>query len=124
MTRWFEDVKNDPSNIVSSRVRLSRNWEEYKFPSRLEDNEARYMVGRMMQELRDIQGKDGRRYEFRALDKMEELDRVALRERRLLNKTLVEKKTPGSIICSDDEAVSLVLNGDDHIRLQIADKNL
>ena len=84
MTRWFEDVKNDPSNIVSSRVRLSRNWEEYKFPSRLEDNEARYMVGRMMQELRDIQGKDGRRYEFRALDKMEELDRVALRERRLL----------------------------------------
>ena len=119
MTRWFEDVKNDPSNIVSSRVRLSRNWEEYKFPSRLEDNEARYMVGRMMQELRDIQGKDGRRYEFRALEKMEELDRVALRERRLLNKTLVEKKTPGSIICSDDEAVSLVLNGDDHIRLQI-----
>ena len=119
MTRWFEDVKNDPSNIVSSRVRLSRNWEEYKFPSRLEDNEARYMVGRMMQELSDIQGKDGRRYEFRALDKMEELDRVALRERRLLNKTLVEKKTPGSIICSDDEAVSLVLNGDDHIRLQI-----
>lgn len=57
MTRWFEDVKNDPSNIVSSRVRLSRNWEEYKFPSRLEDNEARYMVGRMMQELRDIQGR-------------------------------------------------------------------
>ena len=31
----------------------------------------------------------------------------------------MEKKTPGSIICSDDEAVSLVLNGDDHIRLQI-----
>ena len=64
MTRWFEDVKNDPSNIVSSRVRLSRNWEEYKFPSRLEDNEARYMVGRMMQELRDIQGKDGRRDDY------------------------------------------------------------
>ena len=28
MTRWFEDVKNDPSNIVSSRVRLSRNWDD------------------------------------------------------------------------------------------------
>lgn len=119
MTRWFEEVKNDPSNIVSSRVRLSRNWEEYKFPSRLEDNEARYMVGRMSQELKGLQGMDGHRFEFRDLDKMEELDRVELRERRLLNKTLVEKKTPGSIICSEDESVSLVLNGDDHIRLQV-----
>ena len=35
MTKWFEEVANDASNIVSSRVRLSRNWEEYKFPSRL-----------------------------------------------------------------------------------------
>lgn len=57
MTRWFEDVKNDPSNIVSSRVRLSRNWEEYKFPSRLEDNEARYMVGRMMPGIERYPGK-------------------------------------------------------------------
>ena len=77
------------------------------------------MVGRMMQELRDIQERTAAGMRVQALDKMEELDRVALRERRLLNKTLVEKKTPGSIICSDDEAVSLVLNGDDHIRLQI-----
>ena len=40
MTKWFEEVANDASNIVSSRVRLSRNWEEYKFPSRLEPDEA------------------------------------------------------------------------------------
>lgn len=119
MTRWFEEVRNDPSNIVASRVRLSRNWEEYKFPSRLEDNEARYMVGRMTQELKGLQGMDGRRYEFRTLEKMEELDRTELRERRLLSKSLAEKTSPGSIIYSEDESVSLVLNGDDHIRLQV-----
>ena len=45
MTRWFEEVENDASNIVSSRVRLSRNWEEYKFPSRLGAQEARSMIG-------------------------------------------------------------------------------
>ncbi|MCB6607811.1 ATP--guanido phosphotransferase [[Clostridium] symbiosum] len=119
MTRWFEKVKNDPSNIVSSRVRLSRNWEEYKFPSRLEEDEARYMVGLMTQELKNLKETDGRRFECRTLEKMEELDRMELRERRLLNKTLMEKTTPGSIIYSEDEAVSLVLNGDDHIRLQV-----
>lgn len=47
MTKWFEEVANDASNIVSSRVRLSRNWEEYKFPSRLEPDEARTMIARL-----------------------------------------------------------------------------
>lgn len=49
MTKWFEEVANDASNIVSSRVRLSRNWEEYKFPSRLEPDEARTMIARLKQ---------------------------------------------------------------------------
>ena len=49
MTKWFEEVANDASNIVSSRVRLSRNWEEYKFPSRLEPDEAR-MIARLKTE--------------------------------------------------------------------------
>ena len=50
---------------------------------------------------------------------MEKLDRTALRERRLLNRTLAEKTTPGGILCSEDERVSMVLNADDHIRLQV-----
>lgn len=119
MTRWFEEVKNDPSNIVSSRVRLARNWEEYKFPSKLADDEARIMVGRLKNELADLPERDGRSFEYRNLESMEELDRMALRERRLLNRTLMEKKTPGGLLCSEDERVSLVLNADDHIRLQI-----
>lgn len=119
MTRWFEEVKNDPSNIISSRVRLARNWEEYKFPSKLADDEARIMVGRLKNELKALPERDGRDYEYQNLENLEELDRLALRERRLLNRTLVEKKTPGGILCSEDERVSLVLNADDHIRLQV-----
>ena len=111
--------RNDPSNIISSRVRLARNWEEYKFPSKLADDEARIMVGRLKNELKDLPERDGRDYEYQNLENLEELDRLALRERRLLNRTLVEKKTPGGILCSGDERVSLVLNADDHIRLQV-----
>lgn len=124
MMRWFEEVKNDPSNIISSRVRLARNWEEYKFPSRLEDKEARTMIGRLKAEFRDLPERDGRDFGYQDLETMEELDKLALRERRLLNKTLVEKKTPGGMICSEDEKVSLVLNGDDHIRLQVMEAGM
>ena len=81
----FEEVPNDASNIVSSRVRLSRNWEEYKFPSRLEPDEARTMIARLKQNFRDLGDRDGQFYEYEDLELMEKLDRTALRERRLLN---------------------------------------
>lgn len=119
MTRWFEEVENDDSNIVLSRVRLSRNWEEYKFPSRLGNQEARSMIGCLRAAFGDLPERDGRAFAYRDLESMEELDRMAMGERRLLNRTLMEKKTPGGILCSEDEKVSLVLNADDHIRLQV-----
>ena len=82
MTKWFEEVANDASNIVSSRVRLSRNWEEYKFPSRLEPDEARTMIARLKQNFRDLGDRDGQFYEYEDLELREKLDRTALRERR------------------------------------------
>ena len=77
MTKWFEEVANDASNIVSSRVRLSRNWEEYKFPSRLEPDEARTMIARLKQNFRDLGDRDGQFYEYEDLELMEKLDRTA-----------------------------------------------
>ena len=71
MTKWFEEVANDASNIVSSRVRLSRNWEEYKFPSRLEPDEARTMIARLKQNFRDLGDRDGQFYEYEDLELME-----------------------------------------------------
>ena len=47
MSDWFERVENDSSNVVYSRVRLSRNWDEYAFPSRLMDRESRELVVRL-----------------------------------------------------------------------------
>lgn len=118
MTRWYEQVENDTSNIVSSRVRLARNWEEYQFPLKLQDDEARQMIGRLRKETEGLLSLDDKKFEYRDLEQTEELERMALRERRLLNKALMEKTTPGGLLYSEDERLSLVFNGDDHIRIQ------
>ncbi len=124
MTKWFENVSNDTSNIVYSRVRLSRNWDEYKFPCSLKPDEAREMIARLKQNFRDINDRDDCKYEYLDLEPMEKLDKLALRERRLLNRTLSDKTTPGGFICSQDESISMVLNADDHIRLQVLSQGL
>lgn len=119
MGRWFEELVVEKPNIVSSRVRLARNWSEYVFPSKLTDEEGQELVGRLSLGLKDLGELDGRVYEYAVLKNLNELDRLALWERKVYNSSIVQKETSVGLILSEKEDVSLVLNGTDHIRLQV-----
>lgn len=118
MLKWFEETDRESPNIIYSRVRLVRNWAEYPFSGKLTEEQAKEMVNRLEKGMRDFCLEDGRDYSYTLLGELSDLDRRALRERRILNGTLTAKKEPVGLILSEDERVSLVLNGDDHIRMQ------
>ena len=124
MLRWFEKTDEKRPGVISSRIRLVRNWEEYKFPAMLGTQESEEMVRRLEFGLKDLSEVEGRKYEYAMLEELEELDRAALRERRIINRAAVEKKAPAGIILSEDEDTSILLNGDDHIRLQLLSSGL
>lgn len=117
--KWFEYMDQEQPGAISSRIRLVRNWDAYAFPSRLPQKESVEMIRRLELGLKDLGAYDGRHYEYAFLDELSELDRKALRERRVFNSTIASKKTPTGIIISDEEDTSIVLNGTDHIRLQL-----
>ncbi len=106
-------------NIIYSKVRLSRNWEEYVFPDRLSETDAEEMVGRLCEGLKDIDGQLNLRYDLVDLSKLGELERQRLTERRVINRTIQKKQAPMSMYLSEDGEVSLVFNGSDHIRIQV-----
>ena len=119
MTKWFERVDRERPAVISSRVRLVRNLSEYAFPSRLSQEESVEMIRRLELGLDDLGSVDGRHYEYAWLSQLSELERKALCERRVFNSTIASVKTPASILISDEEEVSVVLNSTDHIRLQV-----
>lgn len=124
MSRWFEAIDSKGSNIIYSRVRLARNWDEYAFPSRMTWKQCGEMVGRLKEGLKDIHDLDGQEYEYRQLDETQEIEKMALRERRILNMAAVSKKDPAGLFLSRDESGSIVLGGDDHIRIQMLSPGL
>ena len=119
MRRWFEEIETGKPNIVSSRIRLVRNWSEYAFPSRRDEAASAEVVGRLHKGLKDLGEVDGRNYVYAGLTELSELDLRALKERRILNSSIMAKKAPVGLMLSEKEDVSLVLNGTDHIRLQV-----
>lgn len=118
MNKWFERMDSKSSNIVYSRIRLARNWDEYAFPSRMTKVQCGEMVKRLQEGLKSIGELDGREYQYRQLDTAQEMEKRALRERRILNLAAVNKKEPAGLLISEDEGSSLVFGGDDHIRIQ------
>lgn len=118
MSKWFERMDSKSSNIVYSRIRLARNWDEYAFPSRMTKDQCGEMVNRLKEGLKDIGGMEGRDHRYSQLNETQELEKMALRERRILNLAVVSKKEPAGLFISEDEGSSLVLGGDDHIRIQ------
>ena len=118
MLKWFECEEENRQNIISSKIRLARNWNEYVFPSRLSSEDASQMVKRLCDGLEDLGEKDGRVYETAYISELSELDLRALKERRVLNASVLERKAPMAIMVSQKEDVSLVFNATDHIRIQ------
>ena len=48
MTKWYEQEVKEKENIISTRIRLVRNWNEYVFPARLSERESVEMLGRLL----------------------------------------------------------------------------
>lgn len=119
MPSWYEEIDQEKKNIVCSKVRLARNWNEYVFPARLSDDDAREMIDRMCTGLSDIEEKLGQDYDFINLSDLGELGVRMLKERRVINSSIMKKKAPMYLILSENEAVSLVINGVDHVRIQV-----
>ena len=116
---WYDNVslKTD-YNYISSRIRLARNFDDALFPDKLSDAQAGQLVDNTIFELSNMSTDLGIHTSAKILDRVSEIDRMSMYDRKILNMTLAKKKTPTGIILSDDEDISVVINGDDHIRLQ------
>lgn len=124
MLKWFEQTDGKRPGVVSSRIRLVRNLQDYPFPAKLGEKDAVQMIRKLEFGLKDLGQAEEKQFQFAMLGELEELDRMALKERRALNLAAVSQKGPGGLFLSEDEDTGLVLNGDDHIRIQVLQTGL
>jgi len=110
---WLESgVGEGP--VVSSRIRLARNVDEYCFPgwASEEDNHA---VWKQIEELFTSMNGD---FISWGMTDTPELDREILFERHLISQELAQQDDSCGVFVSADECLSIMVNEEDHIRIQ------
>ena len=61
--KWYEEKDAENDVIVASRIRLLRNLRDYKFPWKLEEEDAKRLTKELEEKLSGNGSLDGRRYQ-------------------------------------------------------------
>ena len=115
MSRWFEENGPNGDVVISSRVRLARNITEYNFSLKLDEKSAERMIGDTLEKLKGI--KELNNYTEFDFKNLNECQRHAMEERHAISRFLMEQKNAAGLV-SPNEDISIMLNEEDHIRIQ------
>lgn len=116
MKNWIN--ANDNNNIVlSSRIRLARNLREIPFPDKLSEETGKDIV-KNIEEAFYSSSYTEENYKSKYLWMNEELTNRAYYEKHLISQKLLGNYKKSAFILDKDEVVSIMLNEEDHIRLQ------
>ncbi len=119
--RWMEGAGPYAHIVISSRIRLARNLAAYPFPHLQSPEQGREVFSRVRRALSasEVRQQLGS-FAFAALEVLSPLDRQILVEKHLISPHHAQDEGEGrGLVLRDDEAVSIMVNEEDHLRIQV-----
>ncbi len=119
---WLVPAGEASDVVISSRVRLARNLEGYPFVTKLSDERARELAQRLRPSLERFESAG--RMQWVDIAESSDVLRLLLRERHLVSRDLAPSteeraaRVGRAVAFSDDERLSVMVNEEDHLRLQ------
>ncbi|MDR1540008.1 MAG: protein arginine kinase [Clostridiales bacterium] len=111
MKTWHSEAKADETPIISSRVRLARNIKKYPFLSRITPEQSKMMI-------RETTDRLSNHFEFIAFDQKSDAEKRFLLERHIISPEFLKITKPKGLLMQRDEKISIMINEEDHIRIQ------
>lgn len=113
---WLEGVGPHAEMVLSTRIRLARNLNEVPFTHRARDEQLQGVLASVAAAARE-----SRSFGDGVLLRMHECspeERQVLVERHLVSHELGDGARPRGILVAEDARLSLMINEEDHLRLQ------
>jgi protein arginine kinase len=119
---WLAGSGQQSDIALCTRVRLARNVQGYHFSPRLADHEAKELRDFVV--VRLLQAGLPEQFSIIDLDAIDELERSVLVERHLISRELAASRRPRAVAVDADESVAIMLNEEDHLRMQVFQSGL
>lgn len=118
-SKWLDASGPDSDVVISSRVRLARNIVGLPFPHLLGTEDAEKMVCAVQAAIGDNEIKQSLgQLELTRMTELSPTERQILMEKHLVSPDLLEQPEKKAVVLRDDEVVSIMVNEEDHLRIQ------
>ena len=115
--QWLKGTGANSDIVISSRIRLARNLNKFPFTDWADKKNQQTVLEKIKKAI--DKSSYFKKSLFLRLDELNDLDRQFLLERHLISRELATKKGPRAVCISDKEVFSVMINEEDHLRLQI-----
>lgn len=118
MPEWIKGMGPESDIVISSRIRMARNIESISFPHYLSEEKSKEIIDTVYKTI--AAGNSSLEKEF-DLIKMKEsnlIDRLNYVEKHLISPALARNTVGGAALINKEETISIMINEEDHIRIQ------
>lgn len=112
---WYMQSGKDSDVVFSTRIRFARNLKGFKF--NLNNKEE---IEKLENKIKDNLMAIGYSLNFLKLKDMDDVTKMSLVEKNIISPEFVTNKNDyGAILINDDESICIMINEEDHLRIQV-----
>lgn len=116
-SEWLKGTGPNSDIVISSRIRLARNLSNFSFPHWADKKQGEDVLDKIKGSFSKIDWL--KNTTFFELAKMDSIDKQFLVERHLMSLDHTQKTNSKGVVVDDNEIVSIMVNEEDHIRMQV-----
>lgn len=114
MAKWYLDSGFQDDVVLSTRVRLARNIKGIPFPNRMSADDAEKVISMVSDALSKLNYK----FNLIRLSGLTDIERQRLMEEHFISPQMLKDPEHKAVFLSEDESVAIMINEEDHIRMQ------
>lgn len=116
-SEWLKGTGPHADIVISSRVRLARNLQQFPFPHWANKKQAEQVLTKVLEVVKASEFLQSSTVFI--LSDMDSVDKQFLVERHLMSIEQAQKKNSKAVIIEPEEIISIMVNEEDHIRIQV-----
>jgi protein arginine kinase len=121
-SEWLKSTGPNSDIVMSSRIRLARNLDKMPFPNWADKKQKEEVLGLIEGAVNKVDFLKGTSI-FR-LAELDSIDKQFLIERHLMSYEHAQKADHKAVIIDQEEIISIMINEEDHIRMQVMHSGL
>jgi protein arginine kinase len=118
VSSWMSEEGPDSDIVLSTRIRLARNIKEFMFPTLFTPEEGKKVVDCVESGIKGDSENGMSNLELLRMSDLQSLQKRVLMEKHLISPNLADDSSYGAVLLSPEEDISIMVNEEDHIRIQ------